>query len=126
MNREPRNDQRKVTGKIGEDLAAAQLVSQGYRILERNWRCRTGELDIIAEHNHTLIFVEVRTRKTNGRFGTAKESVNYRKQKQVRDTAQVYLYQHQQQRGPIRFDVMSVELTTSNELIRIEQIISAF
>lgn len=126
MSREFRIDQRKVTGKIGEDLAAAQLESQGYRIIVRNWRCRTGELDIIAEYNHTLVFVEVRSRKTSGRFGAAKESIDYRKQKQVRDTAQVYLYRHGQHRGPVRFDVMSVELNANHELIRIEHIISAF
>jgi putative endonuclease len=125
MSRE-RNDQRKVTGKIGEDLAAAQLESQGYRIVARNWRCRTGELDIVAEHHQTLVFVEVRSRKTSGRFGSAKESIDYRKQKKVRDTAQVYLYQHRQHQSPVRFDVMSVELNANHVLIRIEHIVSAF
>ncbi|TCZ79948.1 YraN family protein [Paenibacillus albiflavus] len=126
MDEQKRTDQRKATGRLGEELAAVQLEAQGYRIIARNWRCRTGELDIVAEYNNVIAIIEVRTRKASGRFGLAKESIDYRKQKQVRETAQVYIHQHKQYHHSIRFDVMSVELTKANELIQIEHIISAF
>ncbi|MNY78795.1 hypothetical protein D3C86_2191870 [compost metagenome] len=60
-------------GRQGEDLAASFLLNQNYHIVKRNWRCRSGEIDIIAEKGNKLIFVEVRTRRPSSRFGTAKE-----------------------------------------------------
>lgn len=101
-------DQRKALGKWGEDQAAAYLSGLGVRILARNWRTRSGEIDIIGEADGRLIFVEVRTRHPSGRFGTAAESVDARKQKQVRDTALVYLHATRQLARPCRFDVVAV------------------
>ena len=69
------------------------LIERGYTLIARNWRCRSGEIDIIAEIDHVLVFIEVRTRSSQASFGTAEESINYRKQKQVRETAQFYIYQ---------------------------------
>lgn len=126
MNSGPKNDHRKATGRLGEELAASALMNNGYQIIVRNWRCRTGEIDIVAEQDGKLIFIEVRTRKTSGRFGTAKESIDYRKQKQVRDTAQVYLHQHHQHARAIRFDVITVELKYNLELMHLEHMIAAF
>lgn len=121
-----RKDDRKMLGRLGEDLAAAYLLSQNYRIVERNWRCRSGEVDIIADSGKKLIFVEVRTRRPSGRFGTAKESVDYRKQMKVREIAQVYLHRFNLYGVSVQFDVMTVELNEQQREPKIVHIQGAF
>lgn len=108
---------RQQTGKWGEDAACTFLLEAGYFIKERNWRCRSGEIDIIAEHNRRLIFVEVRTRKLGSRFGTAAESVDRRKQQQVRETAQVYMRSSGLANPSIRFDVIAVSINRESGAI---------
>lgn len=108
---------RQRTGKWGEDAACIFLLEEGYFIKERNWRCRSGEIDIIAEHNGRLIFVEVRTRKLGGRFGTAAESVDRRKQQQVRETAQVYMRSSGLANPSIRFDVITVTVSRESSAV---------
>lgn len=117
---------RKELGKLGEEAAEAYLSNMAYRILERNWRCRTGELDIIAEQAGTLVFIEVRTRRTTGRFGLAKESVDIRKQLKVKETAQFYLHRFQKYEYSIRFDVIAVEISLDGDTPQIEHIQGAF
>jgi putative endonuclease len=80
--------QRKQIGQQGETLVAAYLAEQGYNIIQRNWRCPLGELDIVAETGGTLIFVEVRTRRSH-RFGLAEESITPTKQSRLVDLAQI-------------------------------------
>lgn len=123
---ELRKDDRKQLGKLGEELAEAFLSEREYRIVARNWRCRTGELDIIAEKANKLIFVEVRTRRPSGRFGSAKESVDYRKQLKVKETAQFYLHRFQKYEQSIQFDVITVEISVVGEAPHIEHIEGAF
>lgn len=77
-------------GKIGEEFAANLLELQGYRILERNFRCRMGEIDLIAEKDGEISFVEVKTRKS-ARFGRPAEAVNSEKQRRMRKAAEFYL-----------------------------------
>ena len=77
-------------GKIGEEFAANLLELQGYRILERNFRCRTGEIDLIAEKDGEISFVEVKTRRS-ARFGRPAEAVSTEKQRRMRKTAEFYL-----------------------------------
>lgn len=98
-------------GKRGEQLAMQYLQQKGLQILESNWRCRSGEIDVIALDQEELVFVEVRTR-TSGRqrFGSAEESVDYRKQTQVRRVASVYLSLKNQQDHAVRFDVITIKL----------------
>lgn len=105
-----KRDTRKQTGMIGEAAASEYLIKKSYSIVERNWRCRSGEIDIIAEHEGRLVFVEVRTRKLGGRFGTAAESVDRRKQQQVRNTAQVYMRSAGHANTAIRFDVIAIAI----------------
>ncbi|MDD9270268.1 YraN family protein [Paenibacillus sp. GCM10023248] len=121
-----RKDDRKQLGKLGEDLAEAYLCRLDYRILERNWRCRAGELDIVAEHAGMLVVVEVRTRRPSGRFGLAKESVDLRKQSKVREVVQHYLHRHRKYEQSVRFDVITVELTSDGSQPHIEHIEGAF
>lgn len=100
---------RKQTGQRGEEIAAAHLAAKGYKIIDRNWRCSTGELDIIMEEGDTLIFVEVRTRRGE-RFGTAEESVTPAKQNRLIELAQTYLQETGLPHPSWRIDVVAVQL----------------
>ncbi|MBF6214324.1 YraN family protein [Nocardia puris] len=94
-------------GAYGEELAARYLVAAGMEIVARNWRCRYGELDLIARTSDTTAFVEVKTRTGFG-FGTPAEAVTFAKQQRIRRLALLWLAE---QDGPwrrIRFDVVSV------------------
>jgi putative endonuclease len=124
MDKYPK-DTRKQIGAVGEGIAEEYLLGLGYSILERNWRCRRGEIDIVAESEGRLVFVEVRSRSMHGSYGTAKESVDTRKQHKVRETAQYYLHRHRNHEQSIRFDVISVEFTKEGETL-IEHIQGAF
>lgn len=83
----------KVTGNLGEAMAAEALEKQGYTIVTRNYRKRYGEIDIIAKKEKTLYFVEVKTRKEKD-FGNPLESITPRKQKKIYQVAQDYLQEH--------------------------------
>jgi putative endonuclease len=119
-------DDRKIIGAAGENAAEQYLSELGYRIVARNWRCRTGEIDIIAEVEGTLVFVEVRARKRAGSYGLAKESIDFRKQQQVRETAQFYLHRYQQYDQRIRFDVIAVQFKEDGEAPLLEHFQGAF
>ncbi|KZE76960.1 endonuclease [Paenibacillus jamilae] len=117
-------DQRKAKGAMGEEAAALFLENLGYRILERNWRCRSGEIDLIAKQEHILVFIEVRSRSSS-RYGTPAESVTARKITQVRQTAVVYLHMNGMGEAPIRFDMISVRLSAETAVVT-DHFINAF
>ncbi|MFD2171389.1 YraN family protein [Tumebacillus lipolyticus] len=118
---------RKQIGARGEQIACDWLVQQGYRLLARNWRCREGELDIIAQEGDTLLFLEVRTRTTSNRFGTAEESIDWRKQRQVRQLATRFLSTTPQAFYRFRFDVIVIYLDRStDEVQQLRHIRNAF
>jgi putative endonuclease len=94
-------------GKSGEDKAAAFLKKQGYVILTRNYRAKTGEIDIIAEKSNVLVFIEVKTRDTNT-YGVGYESVTHTKQAKIIRTAQQYLLENNLEKL-CRFDVISID-----------------
>ena len=94
-------------GKVGEAMAAEELVRQGYRIVDRNYRCRLGELDIIAMDGDSLVFVEVR-RRSKDRYGTALQTVNRGKQQQIARVANYYLETKKPVFRECRFDVVGV------------------
>ncbi len=101
---------RKQTGRQGEALAAAYLVEKGYSIIERNWRCAAGELDIIAREEDRLVFIEVRTRRGQ-RFGSAEESITTAKQTRLIELAQIYVQAMYSVHPPSwRIDVIGVQL----------------
>jgi putative endonuclease len=125
MNKLPK-DMRKQIGAEGERLAEAYLRDLGYSILVRNWRCSRGEIDIVAESEGRLIFVEVRSRSTHSSYGTAKESVDARKQQQVRETAQYYLHRYRKHEQSLRFDVISVEFHKEGDIPLLEHTKGAF
>jgi putative endonuclease len=95
-------------GKYGESVAAQHLEAQGFEVLDRNWRCPQGELDIVARDGAALVFVEVKTRSST-RFGEPAEAVDYKKARRLRGLAAAWLVA---KRPPyytdMRFDVLSV------------------
>ena len=104
-------------GKQGEELARAHLQKQGYRILEQNFRTRLGEIDLVAEDNGTLVFVEVKAR--SGRtYGSPFDAITYAKRVQISKVALEYLGRNNKHENPARFDVVSVSLadTTHPEI----------
>lgn len=99
---------RRETGSRYEEAAAAFLKEQGYEILERNYRDRRGEIDIIARDGRYFVFVEVKYRKST-HHGYPEEAVHTGKQEKIRRTAAYYLYTHRLgEETPCRFDVVSV------------------
>ena len=93
-------------GKNAEDRARRHLEQQGMRLLESNYRCRLGEIDLIMQDGEALVFIEVRYRKSAA-FGSALESVTHQKQRRLLATANHYLQQHRPA-APCRFDVVGI------------------
>ncbi|WP_438350121.1 YraN family protein [Paenibacillus sp. FA6] len=123
-----KKDTRKQKGVVAEEHAAIYLAQHGYEIIDRNWRCRSGEIDIVARTDECLVFVEVRSRSGSPRYGTPAESVNVRKMNQVRKTAEVYLLYKQIDIASImmRFDVVAVILNADLTVSSLEHITDAF
>lgn len=103
-------------GKKGEALAAARLEAEGYQILTRNWRCPRGEIDVVAKDGDTLVFIEVKTRRS-ALCGSAAEAVDVRKQERLRLLARHFLFEQRCGAPAYRFDVVAVNL--SNQTITI-------
>lgn len=110
-------------GTRGENIAAAYLESKGFSIIARNYRQKSGEIDIICKDGDTHVFVEVKTRKDHG-FGHPTEAVTSRKQMQIYRTALMYLSSNDLFEEPVRFDVIGVLLDQSAP--DITHIINAF
>ena len=111
------------TGKRGEELAAAYLAEAGYRIVERNYRCIFGEIDIVAEEGETLVFVEVKSRRSEA-YGDPQLAVGHEKQKKISRIAMHYLEERRLRHRLARFDVIAVKLLPSGH--KIELIRNAF
>lgn len=111
-------------GYLGEILAAERLRREGYVILERNYRCPAGEIDLIAREENVLVFVEVRTRGSDG-FGSPLESVDFSKQRRLREAARAYLRDRRPAYQDVRFDVVGIVLKEGEEA-RIEIVPHAF
>ena len=103
-------------GVTGEDRAVAHLARCGYRIVERNYRCKLGELDVVARDHGVLVFVEVRSRRSADR-GSALHAVNWKKRRKVARVAMQYLAYRQPVFDEARFDVVAI---TGGELVHIK------
>jgi putative endonuclease len=120
-----RPDPRRQLGIDGEDAVATWYTAAGYRVLDRNWRCREGELDIVAARGGVLVFCEVKTRRTTA-FGSPAEAVTVAKQRRLRTLALRWLDAHPESRAPtLRFDVASV-LAARGAPVEIDVIEAAF
>lgn len=124
-------DPRKRLGAAGETLAVQKLTEAGFTIRARNWRCRAGEIDIVAEEDAPdyarglaaapwLVLVEVRTRRGNA-FGTALQSITPAKQRKLRTVAGHYLAAAGWT-GPWRIDVVAIQLDRQGHLVEIEHV----
>ena len=96
-----------ITGKLGEDAAAIYIEENGFVILDKNYRVKNAEIDIIAKDKDTIAFIEVKTRKTLKK-GFPAESVNYTKQKKIISAASYYIRENNINNTRLRFDVIEV------------------
>jgi putative endonuclease len=110
---------KKLLGREGEDLAARFLMKQGYRILERNYRTRSGEIDLVALHDGIVVFVEVKTR-TSDAFGAPELAVTPRKQQRMVKAALAYIKYRKLHQVPCRFDVVAITTTAEQEVEHIQ------
>jgi len=115
---------RKELGALGERIAAEHLTGLGYVIRERNFRLREGEIDIVAEKDDYLVFIEVRTRRSHS-FGTPEESVIARKKERLITLAQAYIQSHDGLPPSWRIDVVALELGPKGAISRLELIENA-
>lgn len=114
---------RRDLGARGEKLGRRFLETRGYRIVERNYRSRLGEIDLVCQDGDTIVFVEIKTR-TSDLFGRPVEAVNRRKQARLRRLAEEYLINNNLEHRPVRFDVLSI--VTGPEEPGIEHLTGAF
>jgi putative endonuclease len=106
------------TGKLGEDLAVAHLQKAGYQIIAQNYRCLYGEVDIVARDGDTIVFVEVKSRKSET-FGEPQEAVGPEKRKKLSRISLHYLQQKQLETFNARFDVMAVKMSPEGNRINL-------
>lgn len=109
---------------MGEEIACRGLASRGLEIIERNYRCSAGEMDVVARAPGRWIFVEVKTRRGN-RYGTAAEAVNARKQRKLIEVAETYMQEHALVDVDWRIDVVAVDMDEQGRLLRTDVIENA-
>jgi putative endonuclease len=121
-------DLRQHIGRIGEDLALAHLERLGYALVARNHRTRYGELDLVVFDGTTLVFVEVKTRRTNGAGRGPWEALHERKRQQVRRMAAAFLLEvTERPHSPdLRFDAIGVVIDAGGKLVRLDHLEAAF
>jgi putative endonuclease len=107
-------------GKTGEDLACGELERRGYAIIARRYRCRGGELDIVARDGPTLVFVEVKARDSHA-FGDAAEAVTWQKRQRIVRLASEYVMRHHLNESRCRFDVVSIQFDEGRPVIEVFQ-----
>lgn len=117
------NNARQVLGKEGERIAERFLKKKGYKLVERNYRCAAGEIDLILLDRRVIVFVEVKTRTGHG-FGTPLEAVEFRKQRKMIHAAQYFLSARGLHQREARFDVVGISWPQSEPLV--EHIENAF
>jgi putative endonuclease len=115
--------ERSIVARRGEEVAALYLERRGWRIVERNFRRREGEIDLIASREGTLAFVEVKTRRSCA-YGTPAEAVTARKRAHIRTVARLFLLERRPRAEDIRFDVM--EIIWDARGLRVEHLEGAF
>jgi putative endonuclease len=111
-------------GIHGEKVAEKHLMSLGYRILNRNWRWRRGEMDLITEQGDEIVFVEVKARRSQT-YGPPEESINRSKQQKLIQTAYAYLSSENRDDAEWRIDVIAIDMEQDGSVIRLEHIVSA-
>ena len=108
------------TGKRGEDIAVAYLKNRGYRIIERNYKCLFGEIDIVAKDRDTVVFVEVKSRKSE-KFGDPQGAVGREKQKKISRISLKYLDEKHLYPCDARFDVVAIKMLPAGSIVELIQ-----
>lgn len=126
-------DRRRARGELGERIAARHLADHGYEILERNFRTRRGELDVIAANDRCIVFCEVKTRVANGRAGPPRgiDAIGELKRRRLRALAAEWLRARpagtaRPGRPGLRFDAIDVTLSATGTLVALEHVPDAF
>jgi putative endonuclease len=112
----PRPDGRRVLGARGEALVVSRYLAEGYEVLDRNWRCRQGELDLVVLRDRILVFCEVKTRSSD-RFGSPIEAITREKRQRIRVLAGRWLDEHKRVVREVRFDVASVLVRADGDAV---------
>ena len=122
------SDLRQHLGRLGEDLALEHLERLGFRTLERNYRTRFGEIDLIVCDETTIVFVEVKVRRLAATAGSALEAVSPHKQRQVRGMAAAWLVEggDRPRSSDLRFDAVAVTVDHAGRLVRLDHVEAAF
>ena len=97
----------RIVGRQGENVASEYLSKHNYKIVDRNFTCRYGEIDVVAWDGESVIFVEVKARKDD-KFGMPREAVTWRKQQTIVQCATYWLYKNKRTGVPVRFDVVEI------------------
>lgn len=121
---ERRPDPRRRLGQWGENVAALHLEAGGLALVERNWRCRSGEIDLVARDGETIVFVEVKTRRGRD-FGAPEEALTAHKAKKLMQLGEIYMAEHELDDVNWRIDLVAVELDESGLLLRCDHIPNA-
>ena len=121
---DPAPDPRRRLGQWGENVAALHLESAGYALIERNWRCRGGEIDLVARDGETVVFVEVKTRRGRD-FGAPEEALTPRKAQKLMTLGQQYVVDHDLVDVDWRIDLVAIELDERGRLLRCDHIPNA-
>ena len=108
-------------GRLGEEIALKYIISKGGTIVEKNYRTKMGEIDIIAKMNGELVFIEVKSR-SNINYGYPCEAVNYKKKRKITNVAKYYILDNSLEDISVRFDVIEIYLTDK----KINHIVNAF
>ncbi len=118
-------DPRKEVGAKGEKLAVKLLKRKGYKIVQRNYKCKLGEIDIIAKKDGTLVFAEVKTRQTK-EFGPPQYAITAAKRKQISKVALFYIKKKRLREQSCRFDVIAITFSSESRKPNVEHIENAF
>ena len=110
---------KKSLGRLGEELAVKQLKNNGYRILEQNFRSKFGEIDIIAQNDNDLVFIEVKTRWSKS-FGPPEEAITPWKIRRIIKAGEYYKLLHPETPEALRIDAVAVDLSSEGKIERVE------
>lgn len=122
----PKRNNRAAAGREAEELAVQYLLRKGWTVVEKNWRCRAGEIDIIMRDGEEYVLVEVRSKRQSSSYGTAIEAIDARKQQRVRMVAEWYRSAYQLYEAKMRCDAIAVTFHAQGEHPTIQHIVAAF